>query len=126
MLGLIFHGWARFLAATSKSREGRQALAAWREQRRIALATPGKLVHLDRLLTKHAQERMIVFTSSNDAAYEVSRRFLAPVITHQTKPKERRQILKGLEDGSTPVVATSRVPTMDRSIDRKMSATRTT
>ena len=52
---------------------------------------------------------MIVFTHTNDCAYEVSRRFLVPVITHQTKPKERRAVLRGLEDGATPVVVTSRV-----------------
>ncbi len=103
------HGWARFLAATSKSREGRAALAAWREQRRIAMATPGKLTHLEELLERHKDERAIVFTNNNDCAYEVSRRFLVPCITHQTKPKERRDILKGLEDGTAGVVVTSRV-----------------
>lgn len=102
------HGWARFLAATNKSQEGRRALGAWREQRRISMATPRKLDHLERLLAEHCDERAIVFTHTNDCAYEVSRRFLVPTITHQTKPKERRAILKGLEEGTTPVVATSR------------------
>ena len=103
------HGWARFLAATSRSAAGRAALAAWREQRRIALATPQKLHRLEEILEAHPTERTIVFTHTNDCAYEVSRRFLVPAITHQTKPKERRQILQGLQAGSTPVVVTSRV-----------------
>ncbi|RMG18354.1 MAG: DEAD/DEAH box helicase [Planctomycetota bacterium] len=102
-------GWARFLAATSASAEGRAAFAAWRAQRRIALATPAKLEVLADLLSRHANERMLVFTHANECAYEVSRRFLVPVITHQTRPPERRAILQGLVDGSTPVVATSRV-----------------
>lgn len=103
------HGWGRFLEATSRSSEGRAALAAWRTQRRIALAAPQKLERLAEILERHRAERAIVFTESNDAAYEVSRRFLVPAITHRTRPAERRAILEGLRDGSLPVVATSRV-----------------
>lgn len=102
-------GWARFLEATSRSAEGRAALAAWREQRRLALAARSKLEVLDGLLRRHARDRAIVFTESNDAAYEVSRRFLVPAITHRTRPPERRAVLEGLRDGSLPVVVTSRV-----------------
>ncbi len=103
------HGWGRFLEATSRSAEGRAALRAWREQRRIALATPAKLDVLETLLARHPGERVIVFTSTNEAAYAVSRRFLVPAITHQTRPSERRQVLLDLAAGEVPVVATSRV-----------------
>lgn len=103
------HGWARFLQATSSSEEGRRAFQAWREQRRIAMAAPRKLALLEEILDRHRDERILVFTHGNDFAYEVSLRFLVPTITHQTRPQERRAILAGLQDGSTPVVATSRV-----------------
>jgi superfamily II DNA or RNA helicase len=103
------NGWGRFLEATSRSAEGRAALGAWREQRRISLATPQKLIHLERLLAQHRGQRTIVFSHDNETAYEVSRRFLVPVITHQTRPSERRAILQGLRDGTLPVVSTSRV-----------------
>jgi superfamily II DNA or RNA helicase len=103
------NGWARFLRATSQSEEGRAALAAWREQRRISLASPQKLDHLEAILSEHRAESTIVFTWDNATAYAVSRRFLVPAITHQTKPRERRAILAGLRDGTLPVVATSRV-----------------
>lgn len=103
------HGWGRFLEACSRSAEGRAAFAAWREQRRLALAAPRKLEVLGRLLDRHARDRVLVFTNQNDAAYEVSRRFLVPAITHQTRPAERRATLTGLRDGSLPVVVTSRV-----------------
>ena len=102
-------GWGRFLEASSRSPEGRAALLAWREQRRIALATPRKLDELEALLERHAGERMIVFTHDNETVYEVSRRFLVPAITHRTRGPERRAVLAGLRDGTTPVVATSRV-----------------
>src|SRR6185369_2888908 len=42
-------------------------------------------------------------------AYEISRRFLVPAITHQTKVKERSRILAGLAEGSYGAVVTSRV-----------------
>lgn len=103
------HGWRRFLEACSRSAEGRAAFAAWREQRRLALAAPRKLEVLARILERHAGDRVLVFTNQNDAAYEVSRRFLVPAITYQTRPAERRAILEGLRDGSLPVVVTSRV-----------------
>jgi superfamily II DNA or RNA helicase len=103
------HGWRRFLEQTSRSPEGRAAFAAWREQRRLALAAPRKLETLDGILRRHARDRVIVFTNQNDAAYEVSRRFLVPAITHQTRPAERRATLAGLRDGTLPVVVTSRV-----------------
>ena len=38
-----------------------------------------------------------------------TRRFLVPVITHQTKAKERRHVLDGFAEGTYPVVVTSRV-----------------
>lgn len=103
------HGWRRFLEAASRSVEGRAAFAAWREQRRLALAATSKLDALDGLLRRHAHDRVIAFTHVNDAAYEVSRRFLVPAITHQTRPAERRAILQGLREGTVPAVVTSRV-----------------
>jgi superfamily II DNA or RNA helicase len=42
-------------------------------------------------------------------AYEVSKKFLVPVITHQTKVKERSAILAGIADGTYSAVVTSKV-----------------
>jgi superfamily II DNA or RNA helicase len=103
-------GWTRFLVEASRDAEGRDAFKAWREQRRIALATPRKLDVLERILAGLVSgERALVFTDENDAAYEVSHRFLVPAITHQTKPRERRAFLEGFASGAFPVLATSRV-----------------
>ncbi len=102
-------GWTRFLVEASRDAEGRAAFKAWREQRRIALATPRKLDALERILSGMKDERILVFTDENEAAYEVSSRFLVPAITHQTKPRERRAFLEGFAAGTLPVLATSRV-----------------
>jgi len=102
-------GWTRFLVEASRDAEGRDAFKAWREQRRIALAAPRKLDALEQILERCRGERVLVFTDENDAAYEVSNRFLVPLITHQTKPRERRAFLEGFARGDFPVLATSRV-----------------
>ncbi|MBI3722743.1 DEAD/DEAH box helicase [bacterium] len=127
-------GWRRFLIESSRDSEGREAFASWREQRRIALATPRKLEVLEGIISRHCgrpaglppnppspllgegvegrgsgADRILVFTDENDAAYEVSRRFLVPAITHQTKPRERRAFLEAFASGRFPVLATSRV-----------------
>jgi len=103
------HGWQRFIQETSRSREGRLAFQAYREQRRLALAAPAKLEILADLLLKHRGDRTIIFTHDNATVYEIARRYLVPPITHQTKAKERRAILDGFSTGIYPVVVTSRV-----------------
>ncbi len=102
-------GWAQFLGLAFRSSEGRAAYQAYREQRELALAAPAKLHLLGQLLDRHHGDRIIIFTHDNATVYEIARRFLVPVITHQTKTKERREILLRFNDGRYPVVATSRV-----------------
>jgi len=84
-------------------------MAAYRKQRQLAFAAPAKLDYVEHLLSMHRGDRAILFTEDNATAYEVSRRFLVPAITHQTKVRERSQILAGLADGTYGAVATSRV-----------------
>jgi superfamily II DNA or RNA helicase len=103
------NGWGRFLVAAHRSPEGRQAYLAYREQREIALAAPAKLRLLGRLLDRHNGDRVLIFTHDNATVYKIAREFLVPVITHQTKTKERRDVLLKFNAGEYPIVATSRV-----------------
>lgn len=64
---------------------------------------------LEYLLERHNGDRVLIFTHDNATVYTISRRFLVPVITHQTKTKERRDILLKFNSGEYPIVATSRV-----------------
>jgi len=102
-------GWGEFVMLSSRSEAGRRAMAAYRRQRQLAFAAPGKLEYLDHLLHVHRSDRAIVFTQDNATAYDVSRRFLVPVITHQTKVRERSAILSGLSSGRFRAVTTSKV-----------------
>ncbi len=102
-------GFSEFILRSARSEQGRTAMAAYRKQRSLALAATGKLEYLQHLLQLHRQDRMIVFTQDNATAYGVSRRFLIPIITHQTKIKERSEILKGFDAGRYRALVTSKV-----------------
>ena len=52
---------------------------------------------------------MLIFTSDNETVYRISRRFLIPAITHQTKVKERQELLAAFNAGEYPFLVTSRV-----------------
>jgi superfamily II DNA or RNA helicase len=102
-------GWGEFLMRASRGDEGRRALLAYRRQRELAFAAPIKLDCVEQLLLEHRTDRTIIFTEDNATAYRVSRRFLVPGITHQTKVKERSDILERFSDGRYTAVVTSRV-----------------
>ncbi len=103
------NAWAQFLVTAHRSPEGRQAYLAYRLQRTLALAAPNKLGLLGKLLERHNGDRILIFTHDNATVYEIARKFLVPVITHQTKTKERRDVLLRFNSGAFPIVATSRV-----------------
>ena len=68
-----------------------------------------KLEVLDSLLKQHAVDKVIVFTEQNDLVYRISREFLVPAITHQTRPRERKWILDGFKGDLFRVIVTSKV-----------------
>lgn len=102
-------GWGAFLQATARSKEGRLAFEAYRAQRNIPLMSEGKFAALARILTHHADSRTLIFTHVNELAYRISRDYLIPVITHQTPPRERTEILGKFSAGDYPAVVTSKV-----------------
>ncbi len=102
-------GWGQFIMHASQSAEGRRAMTAYRRQRELAFAPAAKLDYLEHLLHLHRRDRAILFTQDNATAYAIARRFLVPVITHQTKVRERSEILARLAEGTYRAVATSKV-----------------
>jgi superfamily II DNA or RNA helicase len=102
-------GWSKFVIQSSRGLEGRRAMDAYQAQRRLAFAAPSKLKYLFHLLHQHRRDRVIIFTQDNATVYGISRRFLIPAITHQTKVTERSEILSGFTEGTYNAVVTSKV-----------------
>lgn len=102
-------GWQQFLRLSARSAEGRRAMQAYRRQRELAFTAPAKIEYVARLLRQHKDDRVLLFTQDNASCYALSRRFLIPAITHQTKVKERSEILEGIQTGRYRAVATSKV-----------------
>ncbi|MDP7253223.1 MAG: helicase-related protein, partial [Planctomycetota bacterium] len=85
------------------------AFLAYRNQKSIAQASGAKIRELEDLLARHRFDRVIIFTSDNKTVYKISRKFLIPAITHQTKVKERHEILQRFNAGDYPFLVTSKV-----------------
>ena len=102
-------GWSQFIALSARSAQGRAAMKAYREQKKLAQAASGKLTELWKVMQIHQGERIIVFTDENSLAYNIGREFFVPVLTHLTKPAERSKILEEFRKGSITVISTSKV-----------------
>ena len=102
-------GWSQFIIRSSQSAAGRRALAAYQRQKQLAFAAPSKLTYVEALLHRHRRDRALLFTERNDDAYALSRRFLAPIITHQTKVSERTRVLEDFAAGVYNALVTSKV-----------------
>jgi superfamily II DNA or RNA helicase len=102
-------GWTEFIMISARTLEGRRAMAAYRRQRELALCAPAKLDLVEHLLTRHRSDRVLLFTQDNATCHAVSRRFLIPAITHQTKVRERSELLRGLGSGSYGALVASKV-----------------
>jgi superfamily II DNA or RNA helicase len=102
-------GWSEFIMRSAGSVAGRRAMQAYRRQRELAFCAPAKLDYVEHLLGRHRADRAILFTQDNATCYAVSRRFLIPAITHQTKVRERSEVLARFADGTYRAVVTSKV-----------------
>ncbi len=102
-------GWAMFVKKASFMPGGRSALKAHRLQKELAQSSRSKIDAIWRLIQTHGGERIIVFTDKNDFAYRLGTLFVAPVLTHQTKLKERKRILDAFREGRLKLLITSKV-----------------
>ncbi|OJY15954.1 MAG: helicase [Myxococcales bacterium 68-20] len=102
-------GFGEFVMRSARTADGRRAMKAYRRQRELAFAATAKLAYLEHLFSVHKSDRALVFTQDNATAHLVSRTFLVPVITHQTKVTERSAILAGFAAGTYSAVVTSKV-----------------
>ena len=92
-------GWRMFLIHSARSEEGRRAMKAYRNQKKIALGTDSKIRVLQDLLTLHKHDKTLIFTAENEMVYQISKDYLIPAITHETNVKERKFWLDAFNKG---------------------------
>jgi superfamily II DNA or RNA helicase len=101
--------WQSFTFLSASDHEARVAKVAEIRLKEIVHQALGKIEVVDRLLREHVTEQMLIFTAHNSFAYQISRQFLVPTITHQTKASERKAILDGFRAGKYRAIVTSKV-----------------
>ncbi len=101
-------GWQTFLWKSSQSAAGRVAFKAYLTQKRLSFASTAKKEWVWKLIQRHRGDRILIFTQDNDTAYQIGTRFFLPVLTHQTKQKERQAFLNGFRDGTYSILVTSK------------------
>jgi superfamily II DNA or RNA helicase len=93
----------------------REALLAKQEAREVMMNSDAKVDALARLLDRHRDDRVIVFTAHTDLVYRLSERFLLPAITAETGAAERREVLERFRSGEYGRVVAANV--LDEGVD---------
>jgi superfamily II DNA or RNA helicase len=89
--------------------QARRALQAHHQARLIALNAEAKLGQVERLLSEHPDDKVIVFSEYNALVDTLSAQLALPSITYKTLPEERKVTLDAFRDGSYSKIVTGRV-----------------
>ena len=103
------HWWQELTRRSAYEQEARRAKVAELRLKEIVHQATAKLEIVNQLLREHTTSPMLIFTAHNRFAYAIARRYLIPVITHQTKAAERKSILDGFRAGKYRAIVTSKV-----------------
>jgi superfamily II DNA or RNA helicase len=101
--------WADFTRHAVRMPEGRRALAAWRELRRLLAFTDAKRRALRGLLQRHWDSRMLIFTADNDTAYAIAKEHLIMPLTCDIGRQERDDVLERFRRGELRALVSARV-----------------
>ena len=101
--------WVDFVATVGRHQEGRAGLRALRRAKEMLSWTEAKQRVVASLLERHRQDRTLLFTTDNAAAYAIARDHLVMPITCDIGRKERDEALARFRDGSLMALVSSRV-----------------
>ena len=101
--------WKEMTKAAARSVDGRRALAAFRDAQRLLALTDAKRATVERLLAKHRDNKVLVFTADNESAYAIARGMLVMPITCDIGRKERKSVLARFRSGELRTLVSSRV-----------------
>jgi superfamily II DNA or RNA helicase len=105
----------KLIIMSGRNRTAREALLARNRAMNIALNSRAKLDELREILAENKGIKTIIFTQHNSLVYEISDKFLIPLITHKTIKEERQDVLKGFKEGRYMAIVTSKV--LDEGVD---------
>jgi superfamily II DNA or RNA helicase len=95
--------------------DAREALSKLEKARRVALEAQEKIEQVEKLLQKHRDEKIIIFSRYTRIVEKLSDLFGLPLITHKTKVSERERILTQFKKGGLSKVVTGQV--LDEGVD---------
>jgi superfamily II DNA or RNA helicase len=101
--------WGDFLTWAGRSAPGREAVAGWRLARALLALTEAKNAAVGSLLARHHESRVLVFTSTKEAAYRIARKHLVMPITADVRSVEREAALAAFRAGRIRALVSSRV-----------------
>ena len=101
--------WRDFIFFAQKSAQGKNALSAFFRTKRMISLTEGKRAVVKKILDRHKNEKVIIFTTDTEAAYQLSRDFLIMPITADIKRKEREWALSKFKSGELRVLVSCKV-----------------
>ena len=102
-------GWADFTRYSAGTAEGRRALSAWRQMRRLLAFTHAKRHALKSLLDRHRYSRTLIFTADNDTAYVIAREHFVMPLTCDIGRQERDEVLARFRRGEIRTLVSARV-----------------
>ena len=79
------------------------------ERRQLAATNPAKAEEIERLLSKHATEKALVFVEYLDQGRELAARFDAPFVSGETPHHRREKLFEQFRSGSLSTLVVSRV-----------------
>ncbi len=101
--------WADFSRHAARTPEGRRALMAWRQMRRVLSFTQAKRDALRGLLDRHRDSKVLVFTADNETAYAIAREDLVMPLTCDISRQEREEVLDRFRGGELRTLVSARV-----------------
>src|SRR5437016_3482610 len=101
--------WVDFTRHSARTAEGRRALSAWRQMRRLLSFTRAKRRALEPLLGRHRDSRMLIFTADNETAYTIAREHLVMPLTCDIGRPERDDVLGRFRRGDIRTLVSARV-----------------
>ena len=102
-------GWQDFIRKSVRVPWGKQAMESYRKQKQLSQGSEAKVSELWGIMKHHRGDRIIVFTNDNTLAYRIGEEYVLPVLTHQTRAKERKRMLSSFRTGELDILVTSKV-----------------